>query len=119
MSKISNSFRLLTLSLAAVTTSGFTNKTRSTDENSMAISADQQSNGTNKDVEITRRIRIALVDDEELSVNAQNVKIITLNGRVNLRGPVETREEKARVASIAKRVVGNSRSISNKLEIVK
>jgi osmotically-inducible protein OsmY len=36
-----------------------------------------------------------------MSVNAQNVKIITVDGRVTLRGPVNTAEEKRLIGEIA------------------
>ena len=40
------------------------------------------------DIKITAAIRQAVVKNESLSVNAQNIKIITRNGVVTLRGPV-------------------------------
>jgi len=53
---------------------------------------DQSSNEA--DVELTRRIREAVVADDSLSTSAHNIKIITINGMVTLRGPVSSTEEK-------------------------
>jgi predicted outer membrane protein len=61
--------------------------------------------GNNKaDIETTAKIRREIVDLEGLSVNAQNVKIITNEGRVTLRGPVDSAEEKRLVGEIATRI---------------
>ena len=68
------------------------------------------------DVNITREIRKAIVADDALSTNAHNVKIITANGVVTLRGPVKTAEEKASIAEKAKQVAGVSR-VDNQLEV--
>lgn len=68
------------------------------------------------DVATTARIRKEVVGTENLSVNAQNVKIITSNGRVTLRGPVNTAEEKRLIGQIAinAALLG---SVDNQLEV--
>jgi osmotically-inducible protein OsmY len=63
-----------------------------------------QSKGSKRDVEITRRIRNLVTSDKSLSTNAHNVKIISLNGVTTLRGPVNTAEERARVGKLARQV---------------
>lgn len=68
------------------------------------------------DVTITREIRKALVADDALSTNAQNVKVITREGVVTLRGPVESAEEKARVGALASKATG-VRNVENQIEI--
>jgi len=68
------------------------------------------------DINITAAIRKKIIRDKRLSVNAQNVKIITLNGVVTLRGPVETKKEKKRIQKIVKKTRGVVR-IDNQLEI--
>lgn len=65
-----------------------------------------QLKGDANDVEITRRIRQALVEDGTLSTNAQNVKITTVQGTVTLRGPVDDVTEKERVISAAQKIAG-------------
>ena len=57
--------------------------------------SDQASNKS--DVEVTREIRKEIVSQKDLSVNAQNAKIITAGGHVTLRGPVNSEDEKRRL----------------------
>jgi osmotically-inducible protein OsmY len=64
------------------------------------------------DVEMTRSIRKMLVDDDSLGTNAQNVKVITVDGKVTLRGPVANANEQARVVAIAKKAAGADRVVS-------
>ena len=77
-------------------------------------SGDQAENAT--DLGITQQIRQQVVKADDLSVNAKNVKIITVDGVVTLRGPVETAREKTEIESTAKNVDGVKR-IDNQLEI--
>lgn len=65
---------------------------------------------------ITQQIRKAVVDHDQLSTNAQNVKIITRDGVVTLRGPVKSQEERATIASVAQKTGGVKR-VDNQLEI--
>jgi hyperosmotically inducible periplasmic protein len=68
------------------------------------------------DMDITQAIRKAVVADKGLSTNARNVKIITTNGAVTLRGPVKSEAEKNRIAEKAKQTAG-VKSVDNQLEI--
>jgi hyperosmotically inducible periplasmic protein len=88
---------------------------RDRDEN--AKTADQQSN-SKEDLEITRKIRRALVEDKSLSTSAHNVKIVTVDRVVTLRGPVVSAKEKASVAAKAEKVAGVSK-VENQLEVAK
>ena len=72
--------------------------------------------GSAADRDVTAAIRKAIVDDDALSTNAQNVKIVTIAGVVTLRGPVETSEEKAAIAATAEKTTGVKR-VNNQLEI--
>jgi osmotically-inducible protein OsmY len=74
---------------------------------------DQNENKT--DVQITADIRKRVVDTK-LSVDAQNVKIITQDGKVTLRGPVKTDDEKQRIEEIAVAVAG-ANNVDNQLEV--
>lgn len=69
--------------------------------------ADQQKNNKS-DRETTRQIRKALVGDKSLSTYAHNVKVISQNGTVTLKGPVKTEDEKKAVESKAAEVAGAS-----------
>ena len=68
------------------------------------------------DREISANVRKAVVADDSLSINAQNVKIVTSNGNVTLRGPVKTEQEKAAIEAKAKQVTG-VHSVTNLLEV--
>jgi hyperosmotically inducible periplasmic protein len=72
-------------------------------------------NENQKDIDITASIRKSVVDTE-MSVNAQNVKIITQDGKVTLRGPVASSEEKARIDKLATDAAGEG-NVVNQLEI--
>jgi hyperosmotically inducible periplasmic protein len=72
--------------------------------------------GSAADRDVTAAIRKAIVDNDALSTNAQNVKIVTIAGVVTLRGPVETSEEKAAIAATAEKTSGVKR-VDNQLEI--
>jgi len=70
------------------------------------------------DVEMTRYIRKQLVDDSTLGTNAQNVKVITVDGKVTLRGPVANADEQARIVAIATKAAGPDR-VLNEIEVIK
>jgi len=80
-----------------------------------AMTADQQSNKKG-DVALISDIRRAVVKDQSLSMMAHNVKIITANGKVILRGPVKTEDEKAAIADKAQAIAGAS-NVDNQLEV--
>jgi len=58
------------------------------------------------DRELMRDIRKAITDDKSLSTNAHNVKIIAQHGKVTLKGPVQSEEEKSTVVSKATEAAG-------------
>jgi osmotically-inducible protein OsmY len=58
------------------------------------------------DVETTRQIRRSITQDKDLSTYARNIKIITQNGNVTLRGPVRSEEEKKAIEAKANEVAG-------------
>ena len=69
------------------------------------------------DVELSQKIRKALVSGPaEYSVAAKNVKVITVNGKVTLRGPVQSEAEKTAVASLARSVAGDA-NVDDQLEV--
>lgn len=70
------------------------------------------------DILITKRIRAAIIDNDSLSTNAKNIKIITVNGVVTLRGVVASDVEKAVIARIANSTSGINK-VDNQLEIKK
>jgi hyperosmotically inducible periplasmic protein len=68
------------------------------------------------DLKMTQEIRRAIVKDEALSTDAKNIKIITIDGAVTLRGPVKTDQEKADIAAKAAQLAGDS-NVHNELEV--
>jgi hyperosmotically inducible periplasmic protein len=74
-----------------------------------------QSNSS-ADLKTTQAIRQALMKDDELSMTAKNIKVITANGQVTLRGPVKTAQEKARIDQLAKSAAGGAK-IDNQLDV--
>ncbi len=91
--------------LSAMQTKPDNSKTNTADRPPTRITADQQTTGRS-DAELTREIRSAVTSDKDLSTYAHNVKIITLHGKVTLKGPVRTAEEKASIATKASQVAG-------------
>ena len=74
-----------------------------------------QSNSS-ADLKITQAIRQALVKDSELSITAKNIKVITNNGQVTLRGPVKNAQEKAKISQLAKSAAGGAQ-IDNQVDV--
>ena len=77
-------------------------------------SGDQSNSST--DLKVTQAIRRALMKDRELSTMAKNIKVVTANGQVTLRGPVKTVQEKTKVDQIARSAAGGAR-IDDQLEV--
>jgi hyperosmotically inducible periplasmic protein len=73
--------------------------------------------GNEADRTVTQQVRQGVMGNDALSVTGKNVKIITVDGVVTLRGPVKTAQEKTEIASIAQRVNGVKR-VDNQLETV-
>jgi hyperosmotically inducible protein len=68
------------------------------------------------DLTISRQIRKAVVQDDQLSTEAKNVKIITVDGAVTLRGPVKSEQEKAEIVAKAASIAGDA-NVHNQLEV--
>ena len=85
------------------------------DRNGDTLTPVDQSN-KESDVELTRKIREEVVGDDSLSMQAHNVKIISVDGVVTLRGPVKSDGEKSRIASLAEKNAGSGK-VHNQLEV--
>jgi hyperosmotically inducible protein len=77
-------------------------------------SVDQSNNSA--DLKITQAIRQALMKDSKLSMTAKNIKVITNNGRVTLRGPVKTAQEKTKIDQLARSAAGGAK-IDDQLDV--
>ena len=87
------------------------------DRHDEALTPDQQSNDP-ADVEITQKIRRSITKEDGLSTNARNVKIITIDRKVTLRGPVDSAKEKSIIAKKAQKVAGADK-VDDQLEVAK
>lgn len=68
------------------------------------------------DIDTTRQIRREVMEAPGLSVDARNCKIITLDGKVTLRGTVDTEDEKTIIGNIAATVVSRA-NVNNQLMV--
>ncbi len=84
-------------------------------QENVELTAQDQSSGP-ADIAITRQIRKDLMADDALSTYGQNIKIITQNGNITLKGPVRTSGEKLQIEKIALRAQGAKR-VMNELEV--
>lgn len=90
-------------------------KTNQRDRTTGAVIAEQQK--VNKSDQTTaQQIRKAVVADKTLSSYAHNVKIVVQDGRVTLKGPVRTAQERDAVAKIANDIAGADH-VSNEIDI--
>lgn len=80
-------------------------KSNAQDRVNGGVTADQQKNDRS-DRELTKEIRRAVVKDKSLSTYAHNVKIITQNGEVTLKGPVNSEDERKTIVAKAEQVAG-------------
>jgi hyperosmotically inducible periplasmic protein len=111
---------LSALSLAALASDNEKAKPDNTATNERDRSGKTKTSGdqsnSSADLKITQAIREALMKDGELSMTAKNIKVITANGHVTLRGPVKTAQEKAKIDQIAKSAAGGTQ-IDNQLDV--
>ena len=84
------------------------------DRDDAALTPGDQSN-SDRDIDLTQKIRQGITSNDDMSMQARNVKVISQDGVVTLRGPVETEQEKASIESLA-RNAGATR-IDNQIEI--
>ncbi|HUK91165.1 MAG TPA: BON domain-containing protein [Blastocatellia bacterium] len=86
-----------------------------TPQDSGQVTADQQKQNK-ADRDLTRQIRKAVVSDKTLSVAAHNVKIVSRDGMVTLRGQVKSEDEKKAVEDKATEVAGAGK-VTNELTV--
>ena len=90
-------------------------KTNKRDRDKSSPTADRQKmNPTDRD--LAKRIRSAITDDKSLSTYAHNIKIIAQDGKVTLKGPVRSEEEKSAIEAKATEVAGAG-NVVNQLEV--
>jgi osmotically-inducible protein OsmY len=90
-------------------------KTNKRDRDKNSPTADRQKmNPTDRD--LAKRIRSAITDDKSLSTYAHNIKIVAQDGKVTLKGPVRSEEEKSAIETKATEVAGAG-NVVNQLEV--
>jgi len=90
-------------------------KVNQRDRNANEPTADQQKSNRS-DQDITQQIRKAIMEDKSLSTYAHNVKVITQNGAVTLKGPVRSDEEKRAVEAKAAEIAGGDK-VTNEMDV--
>lgn len=90
-------------------------KVNERDRNQAEPTADQQKENSS-DRQLTQKIRRAVVEDKSLSTSAHNVKIISQNGTVTLKGPVKSEEEKQTIESKATQIAGQG-NVKNEIQV--
>jgi hyperosmotically inducible protein len=83
-------------------------KVNTRDREKTQKTADQQTNNP-ADLDTTQQIRKAILADKSLSTNAHNIKIITSDGMVTLKGPVKNEAEKKAIETKAIEVAGRAK----------
>jgi len=78
--------------------------------------ADQQANNA-ADLDLTKNIRRAIMEDKSLSTNAHNVKVISQNGTVTLKGPVKSDTEKSAIVSKAVSLAGGADKVVDQMSV--
>ena len=80
------------------------------DRSNGEATADQQKDNRS-DLDLTKNIRRSIMEDKSLSTYAHNVKIISQNGTVTLKGPVRSEDEKRAIVSKAASVAGSDKVV--------
>jgi hyperosmotically inducible protein len=90
-------------------------KVNERDRNKAGPTADEQKENSS-DRQLTQQIRRAVVEDKSLSTSAHNVKIISQNGTVTLKGPVKSEEEKQTIEAKAAQIAGQGK-VNNEIQV--
>jgi len=91
-------------------------KVNERDRNAGAVTADQQKTNAT-DQEMTKKIRQSVMSDKSLSTYAHNIKIISQNGTVTLKGPVKSDDEKRSVIAKAVAVAGSADKVTDQISV--
>jgi len=90
--------------------------TNKRDRDTSQATADQQKENSS-DRELTKNIRRSIVADKSLSSYAHNIKIVSQNGIVTLKGPVKSEDEKSSVIAKAVAVVGSADKVTDQISV--
>jgi hyperosmotically inducible periplasmic protein len=91
-------------------------KVNKRDRNAGEVTADQQK-ANEADRELTKSIRRSIMADKSLSTYAHNIKIISQNGAVTLKGPVKSDDEKTALVAKAVEVAGSADKVTDQISV--
>lgn len=91
-------------------------KVNERDRSAAEPTADQQKMNSS-DQKLTASIRKSIMDDKSLSTYAHNIKIISQDGAVTLKGPVRSEDERKSIVSKANAVVGSAGKVTDEISI--
>ena len=92
------------------------NTKRNSDEQNKDIETAEKQSNSKDDLALTQKVRLAVMKDGSLSMNAKNVKIIAQDGKITLKGPVDTEQERNTIGTEAGEVAGKDKVV-NQLEV--
>jgi len=81
-----------------------------------AVTADKQKMNA-ADRKLTAKIRRSVIADKALSLYAHNVKIISQDGTVTLKGPVRSDDEMRTIVSKATAITNSSEKVINQMTV--
>jgi osmotically-inducible protein OsmY len=90
-------------------------KVNKRDRKASEPTADQAKETTN-DRTLMQNIRKAIMADQSMSIYAKNVKVISENGKITLKGPVRTDEERKNIEAKAVEIAGAG-NVVNKITV--
>jgi hyperosmotically inducible periplasmic protein len=91
-------------------------KVNKRDRNPGEVTADQQkANAADRD--LTKKIRQSVIAEKSLSTYAHNVKIISQDGAVTLKGPVKSDDERKAIVAKAVAVVGSADKVTDQMSV--
>jgi hyperosmotically inducible protein len=87
--------------------------TKMNQQNSNRNNTAEQQKENPTDRELTQHVRKAIMQDKSLSTYAHNVKVISQNGTVTLKGPVHSDDEKQAIEAKAAEVAGKDKVVND------
>ena len=91
-------------------------KVNQRDRSAAEVTADQQKSNA-ADMNMTKTIRRSIMADKSLSTYAHNIKVISQNGVVTLKGPVKSDAEKTAVVAKAVAVTGSADHVTDQISV--
>jgi osmotically-inducible protein OsmY len=81
-----------------------------------AVTADKQKENP-QDRALTQKIRRSIMADKSLSAYAHNIKVISRNGLVTLKGPVNSDDDKKALVAKAVAVAGSPDKVTDEITV--